>query len=414
VSVDEITTQPGCQATPPTILLASGAPLGAEKVPDAIAHEPFLPTPDGADSKIVKDVDTHRVGALPTATGGIARLAYARARRAGIELEPLLKKAGLTSRQIEDRTARVAVQHQIRFLNLVANALGDEFLGFHLAQLPDLRELGLLFYVAASSERLGEALQRATRYISIVNEGLSLKCLDGEEIRMVFDYVGVARHTDRHQIEFFMTALIRIGRQLTGLPLVPSRARLTHPRSNQGVSELTAYFGSHISFGARADELIFVGSIRDITVASADPYLKEILVANCEQALSHRPKKRGAFRAAVENVIVPLLPHGKVRASEIAARLGLSQRTSARRLALEGTTLSQVLETLRGDLARQYLSDPDLSISRIAWLLGYQEVSAFTHAFKRWTGKSPSEARAFHSAPLPSNAGTPLICRQPP
>jgi diadenosine tetraphosphate (Ap4A) HIT family hydrolase len=48
----------------------------------------------------------------------------------------------------------------------------------------------------------------------------------------------------------------------------------------------------------------------------------------------------------------------------------------------------------RGDLARQYLSDPDLSISRIAWLLGYQEVSAFTHAFKRRTGKTPREAHA--------------------
>jgi len=118
------------------------------------------------------------------------------------------------------------------------------------------------------------------------------------------------------------------------------------------------------------------------------------LVANCEQALSHRRTNRGAFRAAVENAIVPLLPHGKLRASQIATRLGLSQRTSARRLALEGVTFSAILESLRGDLARQYLSDPDLSISRIAWLLGYQEVSAFTHAFKRWTGKTPREARA--------------------
>jgi AraC-like DNA-binding protein len=98
-------------------------------------------------------------------------------------------------------------------------------------------------------------------------------------------------------------------------------------------------------------------------------------------------------RSAVENAIVPLLPHGKVRASVIAARLGLSQRTLARRLALERVTFSEVLESLRDDLGRQYLSDPDLSISRIAWLLGYKEVSAFTHAFKRRTGKTPREAR---------------------
>jgi AraC-like DNA-binding protein len=343
--------------------------------------------------KIVNDLDTKRLGAIPTAGGGIARLAYARARRAGIELKPLLRKAGLTDQRIKDRGSRLPVQHQIQFLSLVANALPDEFLGFHLAQLSDLRELGLLFYVAASSATLGDALQRAARYSSISNEGLSLKCLEEDDIRIVFDYVGIARHSDRHQIEFFMTVLIRLCRRLTGVRLVPRRARLTHRRSNAGGSKLAEYFGSRIAFGARADELTFVRSIKDIAITSADPYLNEILVANCEQALAHRPKHRGTLRSAVENAIVPLLPHGKVRAAGIAARLGLSQRTLARRLGLERATFSEILESLRGDLGRQYLSDPDLSISRIAWLLGYKEVSAFTHAFKRRTGKTPREAR---------------------
>jgi AraC-like DNA-binding protein len=345
-------------------------------------------------AKIVNDVDSKRFGTLPTATGAITRLAYACARRAGIETKPLVKKAGLTDQLVKDRGARLTVHHQIQFLNLAAKHLGDEFLGFHLAQLPDLRELGLLFYVAASSETLGDALQRAARYSSIVNEGLSLKCLEGEDMRIVFEYVGVARHSDRHQIEFLMVALIRLCRQLTGLHLTPSRTRITHRRGTLGSSELAAYFGVNIIFGATADQLTFVGSIKDIAVASADPYLNELLVANCEQALSRRPKYRGAFRAAVENAIVPLLPHGNVRASQIAARLGLSQRTSARRLASEGVTYSEVLESLRRNLARQYLYDPDLSISRIAWLLGYQEVSAFTHAFKRWEGTTPREVRS--------------------
>lgn len=240
---------------------------------------------------------------------------------------------------------------------------------------------------------MGDVLLRAARYSSIANEGLSLRCLEAEDIRLAFDYVGIARHSDRHQIEFFMTVLIRLCRQLTGRRIVPTRARLTHRRSSHGGSELAEYFGGHITFGAREDQLTFVGSIKNIAITSADPYLNEILVANCEQALSHRPKNRGTLRSAVENAIVPLLPHGKVRAAEIAARLGLSQRTSARRLALEGVTFSEVLESLRGDLARQYLSDPNLSISRIAWLLGYEEVSAFTRAFKRRTGKTPREAR---------------------
>jgi AraC-like DNA-binding protein len=342
----------------------------------------------------VSNVDSKRLGALPTATGGIARLAYADARRAGIELKPLLQKAGLTHQQINDRGARLSVQQQIEFLNVTAKALGDEFFGFHLAHLPDLRELGMLYYVAASSETLGDALRRAARYSTIANEAVSVKCVEESDIRLVFSYVGVARHRDRHQIEFLMTALIRLCRHLTNLQVTPSRVRIAHRRANKGGAELAACFGSNFAFGAKADELTFSEGIKGTRVISADPYLNELLVANCEQALSHRRRGRSAFRAAVENAIVPLLPHGKVRAAQIAAKMGLSQRTAARRLAFEGVTFSAVLTGLRRDLASQYLSHADLSISRIAWLLGYQEVSAFTHAFKRWSGIAPREARA--------------------
>ena len=54
----------------------------------------------------------------------------------------------------------------------------------------------------------------------------------------------------------------------------------------------------------------------------------------------------------------------------------------------------QILENLKIDLAKRYLADEDLSISQIAWLLGYQEVSSLTHAFKRWTGKTPQQERS--------------------
>jgi AraC-like DNA-binding protein len=76
-----------------------------------------------------------------------------------------------------------------------------------------------------------------------------------------------------------------------------------------------------------------------------------------------------------------------------------------RRLAAESVTFSKVLELLRFDLAWQYLSEADLSILRIAWLLGYHEVSAFTHAFKRWTGKTAGKGRlqARHSQSVVSH-----------
>jgi AraC-like DNA-binding protein len=68
-------------------------------------------------------------------------------------------------------------------------------------------------------------------------------------------------------------------------------------------------------------------------------------------------------------------------------------RTMSRRLEAEAMTFSGILDGLRMDLARRYLAEPSLTVSQIAWLLGFQEVSAFTHAFRRWTGYSPAQAR---------------------
>jgi len=337
--------------------------------------------------------DVKHLGSLPNANGGITRLAYIRAKEAGINPGSLLKKAGLTLYQVEDPSARLKVRDQISFLNLVADALQDDYLGFHLALSPDLREIGLLYYVAASSEILSVALQRAARYSSIINEGVSLKYVDGQEVIVAFHYVGVSRNQDRHQIEFFMTTLIRICNQLTDHRVVPSRVSLTH-RRNRPSSEFVELFGGNVKFGATVDEVAFAATIKQMPIVSADPYLNSHLITYFEDALSRRPTNRGSFRSNVENVIVPLLPHGKVRVSEIARRLGVSQRTFARRLSSEGLTFSDVLEGLRSDLATRYLTEEALSISQIAWLLGYQEVSALTHAFKRWTGTTPREARA--------------------
>jgi AraC-like DNA-binding protein len=88
-----------------------------------------------------------------------------------------------------------------------------------------------------------------------------------------------------------------------------------------------------------------------------------------------------------------LLPHGKAGLDETARRLGVSQRTLERKLSLEKLTFSAVLGGLKMDLSKRYLAEDNLSISQVAWLLGYQEVSSFTHAFKRWSGKSPRQAR---------------------
>jgi AraC-like DNA-binding protein len=78
---------------------------------------------------------------------------------------------------------------------------------------------------------------------------------------------------------------------------------------------------------------------------------------------------------------------------DVARSLGMSERTLVRKLSNEGLHFTEILQHLRRDLAFRYLDDRKLQVSKIAWLLGFQEVSAFTHAFKRWTGKTPSQMR---------------------
>src|SRR5262249_11189994 len=145
-----------------------------------------------------------RFGSLPTARGTIARAAYARALEARLEVGPLLKSSSLTPQQIRNPQVRMPVVNQIKFLSLVAKELPDSFLGIHLAEGIELREMGLMYYVIASSETLGDALRRLARYSGITNEGVRITCHEEKEITVKFDYVGVSRLSDCHQIECFV------------------------------------------------------------------------------------------------------------------------------------------------------------------------------------------------------------------
>src|SRR5262249_10799098 len=166
----------------------------------------------------------------------------AHARERGVDPDPLLAAADLSKQQVLDRSARVKVRQQIDFLDRVAKAVNDPFLGFHLAHTPDLRQLGLLYYVVASSETFGDAWRRGARYTSVTNQGLSLTYSQRRDIAMVFDYVAVPRHVDRQQIEFCMTALMRLCRQLTNRALTPLRVAFTHHRKDDPL-DLSAFFG---------------------------------------------------------------------------------------------------------------------------------------------------------------------------
>src|SRR5271154_6914887 len=124
--------------------------------------------------------------------GMLSRLTHSRAKSKGVDVAPLLAQAGLTTAAIEDRNARVGVANQIKFVDRVAKALGDKNLGFHLAYDHDVREIGLLYYVAASADTFGSALRRVERYSGIQNEGVRIKVSHGKSVRLDIEYTGIA------------------------------------------------------------------------------------------------------------------------------------------------------------------------------------------------------------------------------
>ena len=123
---------------------------------------------DGTSSALTSEED---LASIPMAQGGLSRLAIARL-SAGIPAAPLLRRAGLTPEVIAEPDQRLSARSQIAFLDEAAKALKDDCLGFTLARDFDLRKVGLLYYVMASSQTLGDALKRVARYSKITNEAL--------------------------------------------------------------------------------------------------------------------------------------------------------------------------------------------------------------------------------------------------
>src|SRR5262249_16765023 len=152
------------------------------------------------------------------------------------------------------------------------------------------------------------------------------------------------------QMEGWMTLVARFCRASTDRHLNPIAVHFVHRRSRGESSELKKFFGCRIEFSADRDQIILDKEVKQLRLVAPDPYLNEMLLHYSEQALAYRRSKEGPLQITIENVITPLLPHGKARLDAVAQTLGVSSRTLARRLAAEGLTFGEILVQLRSDL----------------------------------------------------------------
>ena len=245
--------------------------------------------------------------------------------------------------------------------------------------------MGFLYYVIASSDRLDEALQRCARYSSVANEGIRLTLRKTKQhIGVVFEYEGVARRLERHQIEFLVGSVIRVCRQITNRHLTADHVSFSHWR--RASPELSRFFGCDIKFGANVDEVMFPSSIQDIAVISCDPYLNRLLIQYYEEALAHRKARQSSFAVNVENTIVLLMPHGKAQAARSRAEVGYGPTNPCPTPFIGGTDIrrcvakSPMRSCQASPCRRRFIHFQDCLV---AWLPGRQCIHQCVQALDR-------------------------------
>jgi len=285
----------------------------------------------------------------------------------------------------------------VTFLEQAARLADDDLFGLDAGLAYDLRESGLAGYAAIAASTVRAAMQSAVRF-GAMRDNSAVYALDEAGLAATFRIESLSAHmrASRHATEFKAGLVLAACHRWIGPGFRPVEMHFAHQRA-ASLRAVERRFNCPVRFGTEATEMLLGTEQLDLPVRGADPYLHALISGHAEAALTAcaDQQRRGDVRSRVERVVVEALPRGVPTLAGVAGKLGIGERTLARRLAAEGARFRDLVDELRRDMAKNYLADPELSLAQIAYLLGYAEQSAFTSAFRRWTGKPP---RRFRSA----------------
>ena len=311
----------------------------------------------------------------------------------GYPVKQLLTRAGLAELDLQGKDARISFAKDAAFFELAADATENSNLGLQFAQSRETRDAGLVGYVGLNSPTVKDTLKNLSRYRHVMSDALEIN-IDQLEKSGTLKWWrrGLAPARSRQFMEFGTTNLIRALREMTGRRLKPVHVTFAHAR-NAGIEEFERFFGCPVDFGRHVNLIELSPADLGAPIVEADKRLLDLLRGYCTEILAKHREQPPSLIEKVERLIVDRLSNAEARVEMIAKELGMSPRSLARALAKLGTSFAAILEMLRKDLADKYLKQGDLSLTEIAFLLGYADVSAFNHAFKRWTGNTPKQVR---------------------
>ena len=311
----------------------------------------------------------------------------------GVTRDALAAAAGLAADALDALPATLSTARYIALLDAGARLTNDPFFGLHVGEQvrPGTYSAYGLLLLACSS--FGHAMALTQRYESLAHDlGRSRLGIEGPQAQ----YEWVSRYPDatRHLAESVYAGIAVFGSWMAGRPLLPQAMRFRHADPGHGHDEYRRVLGIAPTFDAPRHCAAFDVALLDMPVPNADPSLYPVLHQHAEGLLAQRALAVDGIVARVTAALTQRLPDGQARLAPVAAELGLSARTLQRKLAEAGSSFQQVLDGVRFGLAQDYLRRRELGLADVAFLLGFQDQSAFTHAFREWSGVNPGAWRA--------------------
>jgi AraC-like DNA-binding protein len=331
---------------------------------------------------------------LARVTGSYLQPLLETAAARGVDARALAHAAGLPV-PLDPLPESLAARDYIALLAAGAALADDPHFGLHVGERVRLGTYSVYGLILLACANFAQALEQTQRYEQLAHD-LGRSRLEADPASRVASYTWTSHFPDasRHLAESVFAGIRTFGSWLAGRPLAPLRLAFAHA-SDADASEYERVLGMLPEFSADAHLACFDAALLAMPVPNADAGMYPVLQQHAERLLREREdeRERHGIVTQVRACVIRNLAHDRVRLAGIAGELGLSPRTLQRKLSDAGASFQQVLDAARHALARDYLRQRGLSLADIAFLLGYQEQSAFTHAFREWSGMNPGAWR---------------------
>jgi len=307
-----------------------------------------------------------------------------------IELAPLLKKLDIDAKRIEDPNARFRYAKIDQLWLEAVSISNDPCFGLRAAIYWHPSQIGALGYAWLASASLRTALNRFSRYMPMLTEGATLDIdeVNGElSVHLKYKTISMQQPT---RTDSFMAMLLAMCRANCGQDFHPLSVSFTHPKPEKS-NEFYALFQCPVHFDAEEDRFNLSAEVADKKLISANPQLAQCSDQIIIETLARLVKDD--IVTQIKSEIIKQLQSGQVTETTVSSNINISKRNLQRKLQQAGTSFKTLLNELRLDLAKKYLRNSNLSLTDIAFLLGFSEYSSFSRAFKKWTGLNPSQYR---------------------